>query len=354
MRPKIIAFCLLAAIGASAQKNKKTTYPDGLYAEVNTTKGLVVIQLEFERTPMTVMNFVGLSEGTLENKALPPGKPYYDSVRWHRVVSGHVIQCGIPNHTTAGDPGYKYPNEIAQGLNHGQAGMVGIANGGWHTNGSQWYITLADRSYLDGDYTIFGHVTTGMDVLPLITEKDYITTLRIVRVGKAASAFRPTTADFRALVERKKVEVKNLEEKRLADEQSFIQKNWPNAQPLLRQDVLRAGEGPVVRRGDTLRLQYKGQLPGGDSFISTADGGKPWYGTAPESFVYIVGTSALNPGFDAAVRAMRKGERDVVIVPSALAYGSEGFYPPERKGEKRFHVSPHRTIIYEVELLEIK
>lgn len=348
-----MALCLLAAIGAPAQK-KKTAYPDGLYAEVKTTKGLVVIQLEFERTPMTVMNFVGLSEGTLENKALPPGKPYYDSVRWHRVVPGHVIQCGIPNHTTAGSPGYEYPNEIVQGLNHGQAGMVGIANGGWHTNGSQWYITLADRSYLDGDYTIFGHVTVGLDVLPVITEKDYIITLRIVRVGKAANAFHPTTTAFQALVEKKKVEVKEFEEKRLAYEQAIIQGNWPNAQPLLRNVVLRAGEGPLVNRGDTLRLQYKAQFPGGESFVSTADGGKPWYGSAPEPFIYVVGTTVLNPGFDAAVRMMRKGERDVIIVPAALAYGAGGYYPRERKGEKRFHISPHRTIVYEVELLEIK
>ncbi len=352
MQRLILAFGILVAISVSAQK-KKTPYPDGLYAEVTTTKGLLVLQLEFEKTPMTVANFVGLAEGTLDNTALPAGRHYYDGSKWHRVVPGHVIQCGMPANSTIPGPGYDYPNEIVPELNHGRAGMAGIANGGPHTNGSQWYITLGDRSYLDGDYTVFGHIIKGMEVLQLITQEDLITTIKIIRIGPGAEAFRPTTSSFKAMVEKQKAAVEQAEEKRRADEEAYIQQRWPQLKVFMRQAVQQAGEGPKPKPGDKIMLRYKAQIPGGDSFVSTAESGKPWYGSEPATFEYVVGTSTITPGFDAGVAQMRKGEQRVLVVPAEQAYGANGYYPPERKGEKRFHISPFKTIIYEVEVLEI-
>jgi len=346
----LLVACLVVGI-ATAQK--KPSYPDGLYAEVNTTKGLIVLQLEFERTPMTVANFVGLAEGTIDNTVLPPGKPYYDGSLWHRVVPGHVIQCGMPANSKEPGPGYEYPNEINPLLNHGRAGMVGIANGGPHTNGSQWYITLADRSYLDGDYTVFGHVIKGLEVLPTITQEDIIKTVRIVRVGKSAEGFRPTTTSFKAMVEAQKVSVKEAEQKRRTEEEAFIQQSWPQAQSFMRYSILQNGEGARPKIGDRMTIRYSAQIPGGDKFVSTADGGKPWYGESASAFEFVVGTTTITAGFDAGVAQMRKGEKRVLIVPSEQAYGAGGYYPPDRKGEKRFHVSPFKTIIYEVEVLDI-
>lgn len=348
----VLAGCLV--ITATAQKRKKESYPDGLYAEVQTTKGLIVLQLEFEKTPVAVASFVGLAEGTLDNAVVAPGTPYYNGSRWHRVVPGHVIQCGMPANSTAGSPGYQYPNEIVPGLSHGQAGMVGVANSGPHTNGSQWYITLGDRSYLDGDYTVFGHVVRGAEIPATITQEDVITAIRIIRVGAAARAFHPTTDSFRALVEAKKVAVKEEEERQSRETELRIQMQWPQVTPYFRQAVLESGDGALPRPGDKLRVRYTAHIPGGDSFVSTADGGKPWYGAAAEPFDYVVGTTRLTPGFDAAVSGMRKGEKRVLILPAEQAYGPGGYYPPERKGEKRFHVGPNRMIIYEVEVLDLQ
>src|SRR5271155_2556912 len=148
----ILAIC---SLGFARSAGRQDGYSEGLYAELRTTKGLIVMQLEFEKTPMTVANFVGLAEGTIENKALPLGKPFFDGTVFHRVVPGHVIQAGRPVATETG-PGYTFPNEIDPTLNHGRAGMVGMANSGPHTNSSQFYVTLGDRSYLDGNYTVFG------------------------------------------------------------------------------------------------------------------------------------------------------------------------------------------------------
>ena len=349
----LLALASVVLITADAQKKRKEKYSDGLYAEVTTSKGVIVLQLEFEKVPVAVASFVGLAEGTIENEVLALGQPYYNGSRWHRVMPGHVIQCGMPANSTAGSPGYEYPNEIVQGLSHGAAGRVGVANGGPHTNGSQWYITLGDRSYLDGDYTVFGHVVSGLDYAFAITQEDLIQTVKIIRVGAAANSFHPNTLTFQKLVEVKKQETQQEERKQAEATEAYIRSQYPEAMPFFRQVITQPGTGMLPRPGEKLRVKYTGQIPGGDSFVSTSDNGKPWYGAAAEEFDFVVGTSRITPGVDAALGGMRKGEKRVLIMPAAQAYGANGYYPPERKGEKRFHVGPNRMIIYEVEVLEI-
>lgn len=355
-----VMFFLAAGI-VFAAASKKPKYPNGLYAEVQTNKGLIVLQLEFEKTPMTVANVVGLAEGTIDNAAFPPGRPYFDGTKWHRVVAGHVIQCGIPKGERTGadgGPGYEFPNEIVlPDLNHGRAGMVNMANGGPHTNGSQWCITLGDRSYLDGDYTVFGHVVEGMEVVFKIAQGDEVESVRIVRVGKAAGAFRPTTTSFRAMVEAAKVRVKEVDAKKKADEEAAIARNWPNAVALengLKYVVLREGKGMIPVAGQKLRVAYSGKcVLSGKAFVSTEDGGKPYWGVTPAPFDFVVGKTKVDPGIDATVTLMKKREKRLVIVPAALAYGTSGFYAKQRPNEKRFVISPNTLLVYEIELLDI-
>ena len=351
---RLLFLIFLQAIVLSTVAQKKQPHPDGLYAEVMTSKGLIVLQLEFEKTPMTVANYVGLAEGTIDNELVPAGKPYFDGGKWYRVAPGHVIQCGSPANTESKGPGYTFPNEIVlPDLNHGGAGMVTMANGGPHTNSSHWCITLSDRSYLDGDYTVFGHVVKGLEITPTITQEDIIKTIRIVRVGRAANAFHPTTASFNAMVEAAKVLVAEREERKKVEEEAFIQRKWPDAKTFMRLATITEGEGPRAKLGTRIKVRYKGEFPNGESFVSTSDAGKPWYGATPQEFDFVVGTSSINPGLDAGLAQMRKGEKRVLIVPSEQAYGPQGYYPPQRPGEKRFHVSPYKTIVYEVECVEV-
>jgi peptidylprolyl isomerase len=347
----------VAAIGTAACSRPK--YPEGLYAEVATNKGLIVIALEFERTPMTAADFVGLAEGTIDNQASPAGTPYFDNTKWHRVVPGHVIQCGMGAAGKAEGPGYEFPNEIVlPELNHGRAGAVGMANGGPHTNGSQWYITLGDRSYLDGDYTVFGSVFAGMDVVNAIVQDDEVRTVRIVRVGKAARAFRPTTASFKALVEEGKARVAKAEAEKKAKEDELVRTNWPEAIAAgdgLLYVVQKPGAGKPPREGDTIKAVYTGKAPlAGKAFVSTADQGRPYWAEAPaEPFEIAAGKPGVNPGLDAAIAAMAKGEKRLVVVPAALGYRMSGFYARQRPGEKRFVISPGTLLVYEVEVLDI-
>jgi cyclophilin family peptidyl-prolyl cis-trans isomerase len=357
-RPALLALGILAFLASGTAACRRQGYPNGLYAEVTTNKGFIIIKLELERTPMTVANFVGLAEGTIDNAASPAGAPYFDHTAWHRVVAGHVIQCGMGGGGKAEGPGYEFPNEIVlPDLNHGRAGMVGMANGGPHTNGSQWYITLGDRSYLDGDYTVFGSVFAGLDVVNAIVQGDEVRTVRIVRAGRTARAFRPTTASFKAMVEAARIRVAKEEAEKKAREDEFVRTHWPAAVAAgdgLMYVVLRPGAGRTPAEGDRVKAAYTGQAPlPGKSFISTADQGKPFWGETPEPFELVVGRPGVNPGLDRAIAAMAKGEKRLVIVPAALGYKTSGFYARQQPGQKRFVISPNTLLVYEVELLDI-
>jgi peptidylprolyl isomerase len=361
-KPKTTALAILALtllLSALAPACRDPKYAEGLYAEITTNKGLIVLKIEYEKTPMTAANFVGLAEGTIDNAAFPAGRPFFDGTKWHRVVPGHVIQCGIPVGGKAEDPGYEFPNEIVlPGLNHGRAGMVNMANGGPHTNGSQWCITLGDRSYLDGDYTVFGSVIKGLDVVMSIVQGDEVRTIRIVRAGKKARAFRPATDSFKAMVKDAKARVIKAEAEKKAKEEELIRASWPDAVPGengVSFVIVREGRGRPAEPGAIVRASYSGKAPlSGKSFVSTADLGKPYWGETAEPFEITAGEPCVNPGLDAAIARMKKGESRLVIVPGSQGYGTGGFYAKQKPGEKRFVISPNTLLVYEVEVLDIR
>jgi len=352
----MIALTLLGLSLAPACRSPK--YPEGLYAEVATNKGLIVLRLEFEKTPMTAANFVGLAEGTIANAAFSPGAPFFDGTKWHRVVPGHVIQCGIAKSGKAKDPGYEFPNEIVlPELNHGRAGMVNMANGGPHTNSSQWCITLGDRSYLDGDYTVFGQVIEGKDVVKSVVQGDEIRTLKIVRAGKKARAFKPTTESFKAMVDEARVRVVKDDAAKKAREAELVKTEWPSAVDAgngVKYIVLKPGQGKTPVAGARVKVAYSGKAPlAGKSFVSTADEGQPYWGETPEPFEVVVGSPCVNSGIDASIALMKKGEKRLVIVPSEQGYKTSGFYAKQRTGEKRFVISPDTLLVYEIEVFDI-
>jgi len=176
------------------------TIPDGLYATFNTTVGEFTVQLDFDKVPMTVANFVGLAEGSRPWVNFKTGqvstKPFYDGLEIPRVVSGFVIQAGSPNNTTGGGPGYRFSDEFHPMLNHNTAGTLSMANSGSDTNGSQFFITLAATPNLNNKHSVFGSVYEGMGVVDLIGVMNggdvTINSVTIVRLGTAAGAFDPT------------------------------------------------------------------------------------------------------------------------------------------------------------------
>jgi peptidylprolyl isomerase len=172
--------------------NKMSTeLGDGIFAAIATNKGEIVVKLEFEKTPMTVANFVGLAEGTIKNTFRPEGSPFYDGIKFHRVIPNFMIQCGDPQGTGAGGPGYKFDDEIDPTLKHVGPGILSMANSGagTNTNGSQFFITHVQTAWLDGIHTVFGSTVKGIDVVNAIVQGDSIQKMTIIRNGKAAQAF---------------------------------------------------------------------------------------------------------------------------------------------------------------------
>jgi cyclophilin family peptidyl-prolyl cis-trans isomerase len=164
-----------------------------MYAEISTPRGIVTCELEFTKAPLTVTSFVGLAEGTL---GPGPRKPFFDGLRFHRVVPGFVIQGGDPLGTGEGGPGYTFPDEFSPGLSHDSVGVLSMANDGPDTNGSQFFVTLAPAGRLDYLYSVFGRTVRGLDVLPKVVQGDAMR-VRILRIGAAAQAFRTDEASFR-------------------------------------------------------------------------------------------------------------------------------------------------------------
>ena len=339
--------------------NKTIKSQAGIFATIVTNKGDIMLELDYEHVPMTVANFIGLAEGKIKNDAYPESIPYFNGSIWHRVVPGHVIQAGMPNVGKEMEgPGYEFPNEIYTGMSHNKAGMLGMANAGPNTNGSQFYITLGDRSYLDGNYTLFGYVVNGMEVVNKIVQGDTIKSISIERIGKKAGNFTVTSESFFQMVAEAKIKLKADEDKKAKDEAAMIQSNWSKAVTTasgLKFIVMNEGIGSIPGKGSVLKVQYEGTfLLNGNKFFSTANEGKPNNTDAPEEFEYRVGITDINPGINEMLSDMKAGEIRIVIVPSKMAYDISGFYGKEIKGKKRFVISPNISLVYQIKVLEMK
>lgn len=191
--PALILFLLPGALTIRAADE---ALPDGLYAEFTTPRGVVVAELHFLKAPLTVASFVGLAEGTLGPK---PGQPFFNQLKFHRVVPGFVVQGGDPLGTGEGGPGYEFPDEFVPGLRHDAAGVLSMANAGPDTNGSQFFFTLAPVHRLNYLHSVFGRTVRGVEVLPQIQQDDAFT-VRILRQGAAARAFAADAPAFAALL----------------------------------------------------------------------------------------------------------------------------------------------------------
>lgn len=308
---------------------------NGLYAKFNTKKGEILVNLEFEKTPGTVGNFVALAEGNLENSAKPQGTPYYNGLKFHRVISDFMIQGGCPQGTGTGNPGYSFDDEFHPELKHDRPGILSMANSGPATNGSQFFITHVETPWLDNKHTVFGQVIEGQDVVNAVEQDDLLETIEIIRVGKEAESFNAIES-FRVF--------EGAREKRIADALKAqkelldsVSAGYEITESGLRYSILQKGSGKQATKGAMVSVHYKGQLLDGTVFDSSYKRKQP--------IDFNVGIGQVISGWDEGIQLLKVGDKARFVIPSELAYGSRGAGGV---------IPPDAPLIFDVELVNVK
>ena len=308
---------------------------DGLYAKFNTSKGDILVNLELDKTPGTVGNFVALAEGNLENSAKPQGTPYYDGLKFHRVIPDFMIQGGCPQGTGTGNPGYKFDDEFHSDLKHDGPGVLSMANAGPGTNGSQFFITHVETPWLDGKHTVFGNVVEGQDVVDAIVQGDIIQSLEILRIGDKAQNFNAIEA-FRTFEGAREERIKAEREAAKA-ELDKLATGFDETDSGLRYKVLQKGNGKKAEKGNMVSVHYKGQLADGTVFDSSYKRNQP--------LDFQVGVGQVIAGWDEGICLLNVGDKARLVIPSDLGYGSAGAGGV---------IPPNATLVFDVELMDVK
>ncbi len=200
---------------------------DGIFAHLETNKGKIIVELAYKKAPLTVINFIALSEGTKKsNKDL--GVPFYDGLSFHRVIEDFMIQGGDPKGNGTGGPGYRFADEFTD-LNHDKPGVLSMANSGPTTNGSQFFITHVPTPWLDGKHTVFGHVVEGMDVVNSIKQGDTLKTVKIERIGDDAIKFIANEDSFNSLLAKADEVIIAQQAIRQKSLENFVAGSYPDA-----------------------------------------------------------------------------------------------------------------------------
>ncbi|WP_338408151.1 peptidylprolyl isomerase [uncultured Flavobacterium sp.] len=400
MKSKILLLLFLGMLNIQAQTIKKpvatTKKPvttskatskapavvEGIFATILTNKGTIVVQLEYQKTPITVANFIALAEGKntyVTNEKLK-GKPFYDGLKFHRVIADFMIQGGDPSGNGSGGPGYAFKDEFTD-LKCDKAGILAMANSGPATNGSQFFITHKETAWLNDKHTVFGHVTQGMDIVNLIAQDDLILKVTITRKGTLAKAFdapkvfsdyfvnKADDAIKQKLIaeeNQKKQDEIAAEAKRvyqekyasvIAEKAAYLAtaKSEATITPSgLAYKITEKGTGIKPADGTTFNFNYAGYFEDGNLFDSSYEGVCKTYGkhdanraaqNGYRAFPFQAGKKdGMIPGFLEGLSLLSFGDKAVIFIPSNLAYGESGAGGV---------IPPNTNLVFELEMIEI-
>lgn len=305
--------------------------PNGLYAAIDTTRGPVLVEIFYKETPLAAANFVGLAEGKLKNSAKQG--PFYNGLKFHRVINDFMIQGGDPEGTGAGGPGYRFGDEIVDGLVFEKEGLLAMANAGPGTNGSQFFITHVPTPWLNGKHTIFGRVVGPEDqaVVNAVRQDDEIKSVTVYRLGDEAKAFSADQAMFDSLLagyENAESERQAAQKKRFEENNKAQISRLKKEHPQLKDSALgyyflteKAGSGAKPAKGDAVAFNYEVSVLGGQVFDSSYPAGP---GSTKEPVEISVGEGYTLPALEDALLDMPAGETRRLFVPPYLAYGEAG------------------------------
>ena len=336
MKNIFLSLALLVGISCtSTNNNNYNNMEDGIYANIKTNKGEITLKLEFEKTPLTTANFIALAEGKMKNKRKDLGTPYYDGIKFHRVIADFMIQGGCPDGNGMGDPGYKFADEFHPDLKHDKGGILSMANSGPGTNGSQFFITHKETPWLDGKHSVFGNVTEGMDVVNLIAQDDVMESVTISRIGSKAKSFDAVKVFSSEQIRLEKEAEKKAKE--TADANKKLMEGATITESGLAYIMVKEGSGIQAENGKTVSVHYTGKLTDGTKFDSSLDRNQP--------IEFVLGQGRVIKGWDEGISYLKVGGKATFIIPSDLAYGERGAGGV---------IPPNATLIFDVELVDVK
>ena len=362
---KIIALSitLLTLLNCKTLEIDKETYkslPEGLYGNLVTSQGEILVKFEDEKSPVTVANFVRLAEGKIENKSKKKGEPFYDGTIFHRVIKDFMIQGGDPQGTGMGDPGYKFDDE-KNDLQHTGKGILSMANSGPNTNGSQFFITEVATPWLDGRHTIFGKVVKGEAVIDSIAKvekgpqdkpKTDVVLNKVAIFGKgdkykhydAAKIFNEGKSRIqdnnkvylaKAEEEKQKKEREFAEnQERLVNEMKAGMQSTPSG---LYYKITKTTAGVNPTPGQTVAVHYAGKLVNGEEFDNSFKRNQP--------IDIPIGVGQVIKGWDEGILLLKEGETATLLIPPALGYGERGAGGV---------IPPNSWLVFDVELVKIE
>ncbi len=359
LKRALLLIAIIASFNA-CKKDKTADLEEGIYADIQTNKGTILVDLTFKETPVTVANFVSLAEGTntyVKDSALL-GKPFYDGIKFHRVIKKFMIQGGdpnsldtIPGNDGRGGPGYNFQDEFPKDSTgkllrvFDKKGILAMANAGPSTNGSQFFITHVPTPHLNGRHTIFGFVLEGQSVVDTIAQNDTIKKVTILRKGKEAKAFDASAVFGKALEDFKKAQIAAAEKAKeitVKEAAAFVKEMTKKGYKIKKYDngliiaTVKRGKGKIPKNGDLVSVHYAGRLTTGVEFDSSYKKNKP--------IQFNCGTGRVIPGWDFAVTKLRVGTKAVLFIPSNLGWGA--------RGAGRV-IPPNANVIFDVELMKI-
>ena len=321
----------------SCNMNNYSDLSDGLYADLETSKGNIILELYYEQAPTTVSNFVALAEGNhpvVDDQH--EGKRYYDGLKFHRVIENFMIQGGDPTGTGSGGPGYQFDDEFIEELKHDGPGVLSMANAGPGTNGSQFFITHVETPWLDGKHSIFGKVNSGQDVVDKIEQDDIIKKVKVIRIGEAAKSFNAPKNFENYISEKSEADILRAEAEKETLEK--LTEGMKETESGLKYKISKEGTGPNAKKDDLLSVHYSLQLVDGSEIDSSFTRGAP--------IEFTCGVGQVIKGWDEAMQLLNKGSKARLIIPSELGYGAVG--------AGNGVIPPNATLIFDVELVDIK
>ena len=367
---KRISVLLIVIATIISCKDAHSNLKDGLYAEIVTNKGTILAQLEFEKTPITVANFVTLAEGnnSYVNEQFK-GKPFYNNLKFHRVIPDFMIQGGDPLGDGTGDTGYKFKDEITD-LKFDQGGLLAMANSGPGTNSSQFFITHKETPWLNGLHTIFGHVIeNGMETVNAIVQNDDIKSITIIRKGEAAKKFDAVKV-FSNFFANEAENLKNQSKIEAENNKIYNEKYKPvieakvasfaalkatsvTTKSGLQFKIIKKGSGKKPVNGASIYIHYAGFLEDGTLFDTSIEAVANAFGKFDQRradanqytpIPFQAGKKdGMIPGFIEGIENISFGDKAILFIPTRLGYGEAGAGGV---------IPPNANIIFEIELFE--